>query len=115
MAGASRFRERVYGVVGRIPRGKVASYGLVAMLAGRVGAARAVGAAMRESGEEFYDKGGKGKLPCHRVVRADGGLAPKACFAGRQRGMLEREGVKFLPGIGGGGRVDMGRCEWDGA
>jgi methylated-DNA-protein-cysteine methyltransferase related protein len=96
-------RERIYEVVRGIPRGKVASYGLVALLAGRIGAARAVGAAMREVPAGL-------KLPCHRVIKADGTLAPRVVFRGRQRGMLEREGVTFAKG----GKVDMGRCEWEG-
>ena len=103
MMKAGTFRARVYGVVARIPRGKVASYGLVALLAGRIGAARAVGAAMREVPAGM-------KLPCHRVIKADGTLAPLRVFRGNQRGMLLREGVKFKKD----GRVDMGRCEWEG-
>jgi methylated-DNA-protein-cysteine methyltransferase-like protein len=101
--GEGAFQERVYGVVRRIPRGKVASYGMVALLAGRVGAARAVGRAMRNV------PAGHG-LPCHRVIKSDGSLTPEHVFRGRQRGMLKREGVVFRAD----GRVDMGRCEWDG-
>ncbi len=97
------FRERVYEVVGQIPRGKVASYGLVALLAGRVGAARAVGAAMREVPREL-------KLPCHRVIKSDGSLAPAHVFRGNQKRLLANEGVRLKPN----GRVDMEKCEWDG-
>src|SRR5271154_5414185 len=100
---AVTFRERIYRVVGRIPRGKVASYGLVAVLAGREGAARAVGTAMRE-----VPKGRK--LPCHRVIKADGSLAPWEVFRGRQKPLLWAEGVIFKKN----GRVDMSRCEWEG-
>ena len=100
---AGNFRDRAYNVVKRIPRGKVASYGLVAMLAGRLGAARAVGTAMREVPAEL-------KLPYHRVIKSDGTLAPRIVFKGKQRGMLEKEGVKFRKD----GRVDMRRCEWEG-
>jgi methylated-DNA-protein-cysteine methyltransferase-like protein len=96
------FTDKVYAVVARIPRGKVASYGLVAMLAGQPRAARAVGMAMR-------DVPGNLRLPCHRVIRSDGTLACKRIFSGRQRGMLEREGVTFREN----GRVDMARCEWN--
>jgi methylated-DNA-protein-cysteine methyltransferase related protein len=89
--------------VAKIPRGKVASYGLVAVLAGRMGAARAVGTAMRE-----LPRGRK--LPCHRVIKADGGLCPKSFFGGRQKAMLVREKVRFKRN----GRVDMGASEWEG-
>ena len=97
------FRSRIYGVVKRIPRGKVASYGWVALLAGRIGAARAVGAAMREVPSGL-------KLPCHRVIKSDGSLAPSRIFRGRQKMLLAAEGVIFRAD----GRVDMKRCEWEG-
>jgi methylated-DNA-protein-cysteine methyltransferase-like protein len=103
MDSETNFRKKIYLVVARIPRGKVASYGLVAMLAGRPHAARAVGAAMRDVPE------GLG-LPCHRVIKSDGTLACKRIFGGTQRGLLEAEGVVFRPT----GRVDMECCEWNG-
>lgn len=97
------FRERIYQVVAHIPRGKVASYGLVAILAGRVGAARAVGAAMREVPRHL-------KLPCHRVIKSDGSLCPPHVFRGNQKQLLASEGVL----VERSGRVDMGRFEWEG-
>lgn len=97
MLGVSAgWRARVYSVVRLIPRGRVASYGLVAMLAGRPGAARAVGNAMLECDDAT--------VPCHRVVRADGSLARS--FAG-QRERLRREGVRFV-----GARVDLAERLW---
>jgi methylated-DNA-protein-cysteine methyltransferase-like protein len=97
MTGVSAdWRARVYAVVRSIPRGRVASYGLVAMLAGRSGAARAVGNAMLECDDA--------SVPCHRVVHADGSLAPSF---GRQRERLRREGVSFV-----GGRVDVRERLW---
>src|SRR2546430_15072652 len=54
----------VYDVVRRIPPGRVATYALVGMLAGRPLAARAVGNAMRDCRDET--------VPCHRVVRSSG-------------------------------------------
>lgn len=97
------FEERVYRIVGQIPRGRVLSYGMLGLLAGRIGAARQAGKAMRDVPQSL-------KLPCHRVIRSDGALAPEEVFGGRQRKMLEREGVVFK----GSGRVDMERCEWEG-
>lgn len=61
---AMTFKERVYKVVSRIPKGKTLTYGEVAELAGSPGAFRAVGNIMSKN----YDP----KIPCHRVVRADG-------------------------------------------
>lgn len=60
----SQFSKRVKACVARIPKGKVMTYGAVAAAAGSPGGARAVGSVM--SGN--YDP----KVPCHRVVRADG-------------------------------------------
>src|SRR6266480_3742394 len=58
------WRRAVFAVVRRIPRGRVATYGLVGMLAGRSLAARAVGNALRHCDDP--------EVPCHRVVRWDG-------------------------------------------
>ena len=72
-------------MVARIPAGQVATYGLVAFLAGRPRASR---------------------------LYRDGGLSPADVFGGTgiQRLLLEGEGVPFLPD----GRVDLSRCLWDG-
>lgn len=76
--------ERIYEVVRRIPRGRVATYGLVAMVAGYPRAARFAGLAMHHCD----DPG----VPCHRVVNASGGLAPHFVS---QRARLVDEGVTF--------------------
>lgn len=82
--------ERIYAVVRRIPRGKVATYGMIAQLAGNPRWARAVGYALHANPEP-------GVIPCHRVVNRFGGLAPAFAFGGadRQRELLEAEGVTF--------------------
>src|SRR5438552_17523841 len=77
--------------VRRIPPGRVATYGLVGIVAGRPLAARAVGNVMRACDDP--------EVPCHRVVRAEGIPA----FP-RHRARLRREGVRFV-----GSRVDMAR------
>ena len=61
------FREKVYAAARKIPRGKVATYGAVALAIGAPRAARAVGNALNKN--PFAPK-----VPCHRVVRADGSL-----------------------------------------
>lgn len=90
-------------MVSRIPAGKVASYGLIAMLAGRPRASRIVGCLMHSL---------KRDLPFHRVVFQDGRLCQGDIFGHPdiQRQMLLEEGVSFLPD----GRVDMRACLWDG-
>ncbi len=96
MTGPDGWRRRVYGVVRNIPPGRVATYGLIALVAGRSGAARAVGNAMLRCDDPT--------VPCHRVVHADGSLAPT--FRD-QRARLRREGVTFR-----GARVDLGERLW---
>lgn len=108
------FNERVYAVVKRIPRGMVATYGQVAALAGNPRNARFVGYALHANPEP-------GVIPCHRVVFRDGSLAPGFAFGGpdRQRMLLEKEGVTFVPprvGVDNAGDegwlVDLERCQW---
>ncbi len=88
--------ERIYDVVRRIPRGRVATYGMVAMVAGYPRAARFAGLAMHHCDDP--------SVPCHRVVNASGGLAPHFVS---QRVRLQREGVTFA-----GQNVALGRHLW---
>ncbi|HKC90297.1 MAG TPA: MGMT family protein [Candidatus Limnocylindria bacterium] len=88
------WRRAVSAVVRRIPAGRVATYGLVGMLAGRPLAARAVGNALRHCDDP--------EVPCHRVVRSDG----RPAFAAH-RARLRREGVRFV-----GPRVDIRQHLW---
>jgi methylated-DNA-protein-cysteine methyltransferase-like protein len=100
-----RLYREFYAVVRRIPRGRVATYGQVAELAGHPGAARAVGAAMRAStgrGLPWQRVVGKHARNLARVVILDpvGGAV--------QRGLLEREGVTFTPA----GYIPLDRFAW---
>ena len=58
------FKEKVYKIVKRIPKGKVISYAEVAWRAGSSGAARVVGNIMAQNKDP--------KIPCHRVICSDG-------------------------------------------
>lgn len=84
------FTERVYEFVSRIPKGKVATYGQIARLAGNAKASRAVGMAMRNNKDT-------GKVPCHRVVGSTGALTGYAYGNGirTKREKLKKEGVEF--------------------
>ena len=97
--------ERIYAVVRQIPCGRVATYGMVAQLAGDPRWARAVGYALHVNPEP-------GVIPCHRVVNRFGRLAPAFAFGGedRQRELLEQEGVGFTAE----GTVDLSRFLWNG-
>ncbi len=94
--------ERIYAVVRRIPRGRVASYGQVARLAGLGRAARQVGRALHALGDP--------RLPWHRVVNARGALSlpPGSDGFATQRRRLEREGVAFDRH----GCIDLQRFGW---
>lgn len=97
--------EKIYEQVRRIPRGRVATYGQIALLAGNPHWSQVVGYAL-------HVNPAPGEIPCHRVVNRFGGLAPAFAFggAGRQAQLLCEEGVPFLQD----GRVDLKRCLWDG-
>ena len=81
---------RIYAVVRRIPRGRVASYGQVAALAGIPGRARQVGYAM-------YALPTGSRIPWHRVVNATGRVSRRRVAGPEliQRILLEKEGVRF--------------------
>lgn len=97
--------EKIYSVVKMIPKGKVASYGTVAALAGNPRRARVVGYALHVNPEP-------GKIPCHRVVTRSGEVSKAFAFGGEnmQRQLLSEEGIEFLDD----GRVDMARFAWHG-
>ncbi|NLF44877.1 MAG: MGMT family protein [Syntrophomonadaceae bacterium] len=94
------FFKQVYDIVEQIPYGRVVSYGQIARMLGRPRAARVVGWAMRCCPDG---------LPWQRVVMADGAITG-GMYAEIRRGILETEGITFLPD----GRVDMAICCWTG-
>jgi len=94
---------RLYALVGRIPRGRVATYGQIARLLSMPGRARQVGYALSALSDE--------RVPWHRVVNARGGVSPRS-EPGHdevQRRLLEREGVRF----DAAGRVALERYGWE--
>lgn len=95
--------SRIYAVVRRIPRGRVATYGQVAQLAGLPGHARQVGYALHAMTAER-------PVPWHRVINARGEVSPRSDPGSdvAQRQFLEREGVTFDRGD----RVDLARFQW---
>ena len=83
---ATGFRARVLAAVRSIPRGRVATYGDIAELAGAPGAARAVGNVMRQCGDP--------SVPCHRVIASAGGLGGFGGYLDRKRQLLRAEGLE---------------------
>lgn len=82
------FERRVLTIVSRIPAGRVTTYGDVATMAGKPGAARAVGNIMRQA-----DRPG---LPYHRVIGAGGGLGGYSSVP-LKRSLLAAEGLTVSP------------------
>jgi methylated-DNA-protein-cysteine methyltransferase-like protein len=98
-----QYRERVYKIVRRIPRGQVMTYGQIAYMLGEGYTPRTVGFVMHGADES--------NTPWHRVINSQG-----KCSTGRvvlpsdkQQRMLEREGVKFDKT----GRCDLETFIWN--
>ena len=95
--------ERILAAVRRIPRGKVATYGQIAAVAGLPRRARLVGFVL---GGLPQNSG----VPWHRVVNASGAISPRDYpdAVRSQRALLERERVVFSAA----GRVSLARYRW---
>ena len=90
--------SKIYEVVKNIPKGCVATYGQVALLAGNPRWSRVVGYALHVNPDPK-------NIPCHRVVNRFGEVSKAFVFGGEnaQITLLKNEGVTFLPN----GRVDL--------
>ena len=106
MARESDRYSRIYAVIRRIPRGRVATYGQVARLAGLSGQARQVGYALHSMATDH-------PVPWHRVVNARGAISLRSEPGSDliQRQLLEREGVIFNDA----NRLELSRYQWRGA
>jgi methylated-DNA-[protein]-cysteine S-methyltransferase len=82
--GGTRFQQRVWAALRRIPPGETTSYGALAASLGVHGAARAVGLAVGRNPIAIV-------VPCHRVIGADGRLTGYAGGLERKRWLLEHE------------------------
>jgi O-6-methylguanine DNA methyltransferase len=96
------FRDKIYQLARQIPKGKVATYGQLAELAGSPGAARAVGMCMKTNPNAPH-------TPCHRVIASNGKLTGYSAGEGikTKKQMLMDEGVKFI-----GDRVNLHVSQW---
>lgn len=94
---------RIYAVVGRVPRGRVATYGQIASLAGLQGHARQVGYALHALPEHST-------VPWHRVINAKGEISARSApdCGGLQRFLLQSEGIVFDHS----NRVPLSRFQW---
>jgi methylated-DNA-protein-cysteine methyltransferase related protein len=104
MLPMSRY-AKIHAVVKRIPRGRVATYGDIATLAGLEGHARQVGYALHHLPE-------RSDVPWHRVINAKGEISPRSAGDSHelQRMLLESEGVEMdLVG-----KIDLKVFRWRG-
>ena len=94
---------RIYAIVRRIPKGRVATYGQVAELARLPGHARQVGYAL-------HALSGNSRVPWHRVINSKGEVSLRAVagWEEEQRMRLEQEGIEFDQR----GRVNLPRYRW---
>ena len=94
--------EKIYEAVKQIPSGCVATYGQIAALAGNPKAARVVGNALHVNPEPD-------KIPCFRVVNAQGRLTGAFAFGGmfRQKELLEEDGIEVV-----NFKVDLKEYQW---
>ena len=94
--------ERIYAVVSRIPRGRIATYGQIAHLSGMPRQARLVGYAL-------HALPAGSRVPWQRVVSAQGAISTPPRSAARQRQLLEKEGVTF----DARGRISLDAFQWN--
>lgn len=97
-----QYRERVYKLVRRIPRGRVMTYGQIAVILGQGYTPRTVGFVMHGADEN--------KTPWHRVINSQGRCSTGGLVlpSDKQQRMLEHEGVKFTSG----GKCDLQTFIW---
>ena len=83
-------KARVYEFLKTVPRGKVVTYGQIALRLGNKNLARAVGNILHANPDPVH-------IPCHRVVNSRGEVAANFAFGGAaaQRALLEQEGIVF--------------------
>ncbi len=97
--GGGEVFARVHALVAKIPRGKVATYGQLSELVdGRLSPV-GIGWALRAGSEG---------LPWHRVINSRGTLSTERETPGRQRALLEAEGVRFDEA----GALDLEKYQW---
>jgi len=85
MKPETNFQKKVYHVVRKIPRGRIMTYKTVAKLAGSPRAWRAVG--------NILNKNKNPKIPCHRVIRADGKIGGYNRGIKKKIALLKKEGA----------------------
>jgi methylated-DNA-protein-cysteine methyltransferase-like protein len=94
--------QKIITVIAMVPKGKVASYGQIAKLAGSPGAARQVVWTLHSSSKKY-------KLPWHRIINAQGKIGLKDIYGNRQKLLLEKEGIA----VDHYGKIDIETFGWN--
>ena len=94
--------QMIWQTVAAIPRGKVATYGQVAAMAGMPGSARQVGTALKRLPPDS-------NVPWHRVVNAQGKISLPNNSDGfkQQQSRLDDEGIAV-----NNGKLNLYECQW---
>jgi len=96
-----KFSQKVFEIVSKIPKGKVATYSQVAKLSGSPRAYRAVGNALRSNPKPIV-------VPCHRVVKNNGIIGDYKLGKVKKKNLLVAEGIEFNKGFG----VNLKKYQW---
>ena len=96
-------REKVYKYLTTIPKGKVVTYGQIAMHLGNIRLSRIVGNILHSNPDGV-------KYPCYKVVNREGRLTPNYVFGGIevQKERLEAEGIEVIDN-----KVDLKKYGWN--
>ena len=87
----TKFEKNVLEITKKIPKGKIATYGLLAEVLGNKFYSRAVGNALNKNPYPII-------IPCHRVIRSDGYVGGFAKGTARKEDLLKNENVEIING-----------------
>lgn len=84
----TNLEEKILSLVSKIPKGKVTTYGLIALKIGDKHLARVVGNAVHKNLNLI-------KIPCHRVVKSNGQVGNYRLGLAKKRKLLQNEDIKI--------------------
>jgi len=91
LSDKTEFEKKVLVATFKIPHGKISTYKRIAEKVGKPRAYRAVANALHKNPLHPV-------VPCHRVVRSDGGFGGEKMAAESRRKLVEKEGVRIEKG-----------------
>jgi methylated-DNA-[protein]-cysteine S-methyltransferase len=99
----TKFQNKVYNILKKVPKGKVTTYGSIAKVLGKK-SYRAVGNALNKNPYSFTKKG---NVPCHRVIKSNGELSGFASGVKKKIELLKHEGIQIEKG-----KIDLDKYEF---